>query len=68
MVGDSVTTVINIVNYIFLDAYCRQSPKCKITFLDIAVGVVVSSLCPSPFKKVIYQQTQTVFIYQWRTT
>ena len=35
MVGDSVTTVINIVNYISLNAYYRQPPKSNMIFLDL---------------------------------
>ena len=58
MVGDSVTIVINVVNYISLNAYYRQPPKGEMIFLDIAVGAVIYSSCPSPFNKVI-DQTNT---------
>ena len=62
MVGDSFTTVINIVNYISLNGYHCQSRKSRVLFLDSAVGVVVYSSCPSPFKKATDQRnTDCIF-------
>ena len=63
MVGDSVITLINIVTYISLNAYYRQSPKCKMIFLVIAVGLVVYSLCSFPFKKVIDQANTDCILF-----